>query len=86
MPRLHARALSAFRLGAHWLEVEAGKWACRPLPRSRRQCRLCRAGVGDEMHMVFECSGLSGVRRRHAALFDVLGACPTLSGVTATSA
>jgi hypothetical protein len=86
MPRLHARALSAFRLGAHWLEVEAGKWTRRPLPRSRRQCRLCRAGVGDEMHMVFECPGLSGVRQRHAALFDVPDACPTLSGVTATSA
>jgi hypothetical protein len=54
------RALSAFRLAAHDLEVETGK-CCRvrdaatgrmrpePVPRDRRMCGFCWGVVGDEM-------------------------------------
>jgi hypothetical protein len=72
MCRSKVRALSAFRLAAHDLEVETGKW-CRvrgtatgrmrsePVPRDRRVCGFCWDVVGDEMHMVCCCPSYAAV-------------------------
>ena len=50
--------------------------ACHSLPgvaerlhRSERLCLLCMHGVGDEKHLVFECSALNGIRLRFPHLF-----------------
>jgi hypothetical protein len=69
--RERQRALSCFRLAAHDLEVEALKW--QSVPRDRRVCGLCMMGVGDELHMVAECTCYTAVRERHQPLFEMLG-------------
>ena len=71
IPAQHVRSLAAFRLGAHHFEVATGRWARHP--RSQRTCQLCGEGVGDEFHVVFECSGQEVPRQLHAPLFEAFG-------------
>ena len=70
MSRCKLRALACFRVAAHDLEVETRKWervggARVSLPRAERVCKLCGVGVGDELHMIAECTAY--VRRGAAA-------------------
>jgi hypothetical protein len=67
-------------LAAHDLEVETRKWESQvvegtrvrlSIPREERLCKLCLAGIGDEMHMITECVEYTAVR--HSQLFDCLG-------------
>ena len=61
--------LLRFRMGAHMLPIEQGRHV--RLPRSRRVCRLCRTGaLGDERHMLLECSALAGLRQQYSALMS----------------
>lgn len=71
MSRTKLRSLACFRVGAHDLEVQTLKW--QGVPREDRLCKLCAAGVGDELHMVTECAGYAAVRQRHARLFECIG-------------
>ncbi len=65
-----AHELLRFRLGCHTLPSVAGRRA--GIPRSERLCPLCMRGVGDEKHLVFECSALNGIRLRFPHLFTGL--------------
>ena len=50
-PAWHIRRLNY----NHWLPIETGRWD--GTPRSERLCNNCDRGtVGDEYHVVFECS------------------------------
>jgi hypothetical protein len=81
MSRAKLRALAAFRLAAHDLEVETGKWRRATaeggrvvrieVPRAERSCRLCGEAVGDELHMALECPCYAAVHQRHASLFTM---------------
>ena len=62
-----AHELLRFRLGCHTLPSVTGRRA--GIPRSERICLLCMHGVGDEKHLVFECSALNGIRLRFPHLF-----------------
>jgi hypothetical protein len=82
MSRCKHRSLTCFRLAAHDLEVETRKWESQvvegtsvrlSIPREERLCKLCLAGIGDEMHMIAECVENTAVRQRHSQLFDYLG-------------
>ncbi len=82
MSRCKLRSLASFRVAAHDLEIETQKWSHQvidgtrvrvPLPREERLCQLCGTGVGDEKHMIAECSAYAAVRQRHSHLFGVLG-------------
>lgn len=81
LSRERVRALASFRLCAHDLDVETGKWkkprngtsATGSEARSDRLCRLCQQKLGDELHMVAECPEYDVVRRANARLFDALG-------------
>jgi hypothetical protein len=72
---LHGHALSSsrahqllrFRFGRHSLPYVVGQRT--GIPRHLRHCVLCRQGVGDEKHMVFECIALSHIRSRFQHLF-----------------
>ena len=44
IPADHVRALVALRVGAHDLDVAAGRW--RGVPRAQRVCGLCERSVG----------------------------------------
>jgi hypothetical protein len=39
-------------------------------PRHLRRCSLCRQGLGDERHLVFECIALVPIRLRFQHLFQ----------------
>ena len=59
----------AFKLGCHGLPVAMGRRS--GMPRSARLCPHCHDGnVGDELHMVFECSFLQPLRVHYANLFS----------------
>ena len=48
-------ALSRFRVSAHRLEVESGRWhKPNKIPYNERKCQLCNA-LEDEFHFLFEC-------------------------------
>ena len=59
----------AFKLGCHGLPVAMGRRS--GIPRSARLCPHCHDGnLGDELHMVFECSFLQPLRVQYANLFS----------------
>jgi hypothetical protein len=69
-------------LAAHDLEVETRKWESQvvegtrvrlSIPGQERLCKLCLAGIGDEMHMITECVAYTAVQQRHSQLFGCLG-------------
>ena len=63
------RRFLQFRLGCHRLPIAVGRRS--GVARACRLCIFCGAGaVGDEKHLVFECTGLSSLRTKYAGLFN----------------
>ena len=60
--------LLRFRTGCHGLPRDVGGHS--GVPRHQRICPLCAGGLGDEMHLVFECTALQDLRVTFAALFQ----------------
>ena len=60
-----------FRLGCHGLLIATGRLAgAGHVGRANRVCLACNSGgVGDEKHMIFECTALAPLRQQHADLF-----------------
>ena len=49
-------ALSRFRVSAHILEVETGRWHKPVVVRfNERKCRTCLTCLEDEFHFLLEC-------------------------------
>jgi hypothetical protein len=70
----HMSSLLRFRLGCHDLPVAVGRWGTRHITRESRVCDRCESGiVGDEFHMVFECSSYHAVRTHFSSLFEFCG-------------
>ena len=56
-----------FRVGSHMLPIEQGRHL--QLSRHRRVCKLCHTGaLGDNRHLLMECSALAGVRTQSSQL------------------
>ena len=62
-----AHQLVRFRLGCHGLPCVVGRRT--GTPRHLRCCTLCHQGVGDEKHLVFECTALNHIRSHFQHLF-----------------
>ena len=60
-----------FRLGCHGLPIATGRLAgAGHVDRANRVCLACNSGaIGDEKHMIFECTALAPLRQKHADLF-----------------
>ena len=71
-----------FRLGCHGLPIATGRFVGAGhvllhrlylgflLDRADRVCLACSSGaIGDEKHMIFECTALAPLRQQHADLF-----------------
>jgi hypothetical protein len=60
-----------FRLGCHSLPIAAGRFAgAAHVARAHRVWLACNSGVvGDEMHLIFECTALASLRSRYTSLF-----------------
>ena len=64
-----------FRMGSHMLPIEQDRHL--QLPRHRRVCKLCHAGVlGDERHLLLECPALANVSTRFSQLIAHCSAAP----------
>ncbi len=73
----HRKSLTRFRISAHRLEVEKGRYSRPPVPASQRFCKSCKDKVEDELHFLTECSRLSDSR---TDLFQlVCNVCPNFS-------
>ena len=57
-----------WQLGCHGLPIATGRLAgAGHVDRANRICLACNSGViGDEMHMIFECTALAPLRQQHA--------------------
>ena len=62
--------LLRFRLGCHTLPSATGQRRNPRVPRDQRICTRCQHGLGDERHLVFECTKLQHIRDRYALLFE----------------
>ena len=61
------RRVLGFRMGCHKLPVEVGRR--QNIPRHQRVCDRCNSGaVGDERHLLLECTALHGLRQQYARL------------------
>ena len=74
-----------FRLGCHGLPTATGRFSTSSteaatatgrlagaghVGRANRVCLACNSGgVGDEKHVIFECTALAPLRQQHADLF-----------------
>ena len=58
-------ALCKFRMSAHRLEIETGRWH-KPsaTPRNERKCKMCNV-LEDEYHFVCECVLYTDIRRKY---------------------
>ena len=68
LTRAAMQRLLRFRTGCHGLPRDLGSQ--QGVARRDRICPLCRAGVGDEMHLVFECTALQDLRNAFAPIFE----------------
>jgi len=61
--RDHRRAISRFRISAHKLEIELGRYNRPKTPRELRYCRRCGTNsIDDELHFLLSCSSLNSAR------------------------
>ena len=58
----YRKSLTRFRISAHRLEIEKGRYSRPPVPASQRLCKSCKDKVEDELHFLIECSKLSESR------------------------
>jgi hypothetical protein len=74
LPLEQRKSLSRFRISAHNLAIERGRYARPPTPIENRTCPQCPDKVEDELHVLTECSSLTNDR---ASLFtDIIRICP----------
>ena len=61
-PEYRRTVFSRFRVSAHKLRIETGRW--QRLPREERICDCVNGGVQDEIHVLTVCEHCRQVRER----------------------
>ena len=62
--------LTKFRLSAHSLAIETGRY-CKPItPANERFCKACKDKVEDEHHFLIDCPLYNSVRDKFFTLFN----------------
>ena len=70
----HRRSLSKFRISAHRLNIEAGRY--QGIPSHQRLCGQCDSGeVEDEIHFLLHCSKFAN--ERHELFKVISNSCKT---------
>ena len=74
----HRKAISKLRTSSHDLPVE--KQRLLKIPCYKRLCNLCTSSVvGDEFHVLFECTSIILQKLRDEALLQILDISPQLA-------
>ena len=61
--RKFGRILTQFRVSAHGLEIEKGRYS--GIARSDRICKLCQLSIEDEYHFLLICDICKGLRDKY---------------------
>ena len=71
----YTKSIAAFRLSAHKLEVEIGRYCKpKPTPPEERICRQCSlAEIEDERHFLFKCEKYSDLRHTFLKRIEMAG-------------
>ena len=69
------KLLTKFRISAHKLEIEHGRY--HKLPIANRICGLCKTEVGDDIHILLQCATLN--KRRSNFIKDISDKFPNFS-------
>jgi hypothetical protein len=70
--------VTRFRLSVHWLPIERGRYTKPVTPRDRRICNFCKASVGDEFHVLMQCTSKILSSLRHKFLSVIHQVSPSL--------
>jgi len=71
-------ALSKIRLSNHKLPIERGRFSNPKIPRNERICNLCpQIKVGDEFHLICECSHPKLFYLRKVLFCEISNVCPS---------
>ena len=57
------RVITQIRTGCLPLEIELGSYRSPKAPLANRICQLCNNGVGDETHLLLDCTLFSDTRK-----------------------
>ena len=63
------RSLTKFRISAHRLKIERGRFSKPPIPVENRFCDYCVSEIEDEFHFLIKCSKYNSPRNK---LFSVV--------------
>ena len=79
LPAEHRRVFTRFRISAHNLAIERGRYTRPPTPIEERTCKHCPQ-VEDESHVLMQCTEYSEQR---AALFEeIKPMCPRFTDLS----
>ena len=70
----HRKALTRFRISAHNLAIERGRYSRPPTPLENRTCRFCPEHVESELHFLCECKQFK--EDREILLMQIKAICP----------
>ena len=72
--KVHINNVAQLRLGSHWLGIETDRFIRPRIPRSRRVCKCCEAGVReDELHFMLGCKTYAHLRLEANRLYGSVG-------------
>jgi len=62
LPAEHRKTLARFRMSAHHLAIERGRYTKPPTPVENRTCPHCPSQIEDEFHFLMKCTELKNDR------------------------
>ena len=71
------KSLTRFRISAHNLAIERGRYSRPPVPPELRICPNCVSGIQDEYHFLLECSEYHEAREQ--LLSKIIQVCPNFN-------
>ena len=70
LPTHLKRVITRFRIGAHKLPIETGRYNSN-VSRNERECPLCSCGIGDEKHYLISCINPIILRLRNSFFTNI---------------
>ena len=77
LTRQHRTSFTRFRISAHNLAIERGRYERPPIPAELRLCPYCPLSVQDEYHFLLECSEYEEHRKQ--LLTNIVAICPNFT-------
>jgi hypothetical protein len=74
-------SFTKFRLSAHNLPIERGRYVKPKIPRNLRACPYCNLYIGTEYHTLMECNSTELRTVRDTYLNKIKATCPQLNNL-----